>query len=275
MEIELILIHNFFILFLYSLNNNLKCGTFKLNTSKERGKLSMKKNMITFIVGFLCATLIFSSVSVIASVRRDVTATIADFNFLINGEEVEVEGDVLAYDGRTHVQVRGLMEAAGYEVDYDDATRTVILNKKQQVDVNESIIHPKTSQSETGGLDRVIENEEGSLDLDVIKQAIENGEIEVDSIDENGNTLLLLASDKIENYYVGEYLINQGANLNHQNNEGKTAVHIAVIENNQAFLRLLIESGASTIIEDNDGKKPIDYTKEYSTIWGTLKAYVQ
>lgn len=243
--------------------------------------MSMKKNMITFIVGFLCATLIFSSVSVIASVRQDVTATIADFNFLINGEKVEVDGDVLAYDGRTHVQVRGLMEAVGYKVDYDDATRTVILSNNQEENsqkINQSdnaSSNPEPDNNVIEGLGDMFRNDDGNLDLEAIKQAIENGEIEVDSVDENGNTLLLIAAEKLEDYYVGEYLINQGANLNHQNNEGKTAVHITAIEKNPPFLRLLRESGASTIIEDNDGKKPIDYTEKYSGLWATLDFYKQ
>lgn len=235
--------------------------------------------MKRFLVGFVLGALIFGSMTAFAN--DEVRAKLTDIKLMVNGQLVELENKVMAVEGRSYLPVREVANLVGYDVDYNDATRTIILNKKQEEDVqntDQSNNPPKNHEQNNNvieGLGDMFRNDDDNLDLEAIKQAVENGEVKVDSVDENGNTLLLLASDKIENYRVGEFLINKGANLNHQNNEGKTAVHIAVIENNQAFLRLLIESGASTIIEDNDGKRPIDYTKEYSTIWGTLKAYVQ
>lgn len=54
-----------------------------------------------------------------------------------------------------------------------------------------------------------------------------NAEFPVDSQDEKGNTLLLLASQNC-NRKLMELALNRGANINHQNTLGNTALHFAM-----------------------------------------------
>lgn len=46
--------------------------------------------------------------------------------------------------------------------------------------------------------------------------------------------------------------------INHQDSEGRTALHFAAIKDNQEVLEFLIESGANLFIEDKNGNKAYD-----------------
>lgn len=54
-----------------------------------------------------------------------------------------------------------------------------------------------------------------------------NAEFPVDSQDEKGNTLLLLGAQNC-NRKLMELVLNRGANINHQNTAGQTALHFAM-----------------------------------------------
>lgn len=234
----------------------------------------MKKTSLSFMIGFLSAALIFSTIPVIASSIKQVTATVTEFNIMINNESIDIEDNFLAYNGKSYLPVRAITEAMGYDVDYDENTRTILLSNKteltNQITANNDDGKTKNhvfNVDVVEGLGDMYRDSDNNLDLQAIKDALASGDISVDSVDENGNTLLMIAAKRLDDYYVGEYLINKGADLNHQNNDGQTAVHIAAIEKNSPFLKLLLASGASIDIEDNNNKKPIDYTTKYSSQW--------
>jgi ankyrin repeat protein len=54
-----------------------------------------------------------------------------------------------------------------------------------------------------------------------------NAEFPVDAEDDKGNTLLLLAAQNC-NRKLMELCLNRGANINHQNTGGNTALHFAM-----------------------------------------------
>ena len=56
-----------------------------------------------------------------------------------------------------------------------------------------------------------------------------------------------------------QYLIQNNANTDQQDEEGKTILHYAVKTNNYLLVEFLIEKGANSEIKDNDGKTPADY----------------
>ena len=59
-----------------------------------------------------------------------------------------------------------------------------------------------------------------------IQQYLDNG-FAVDTEDEKGNTLLLVASQQVHKQIV-ELVLSRGANINHQNLKGNTALHYAM-----------------------------------------------
>lgn len=70
----------------------------------------------------------------------------------------------------------------------------------------------------------------------------------VDGEDEKGNTLLLVACQN-NNRRLVEVLLVRGANINHQNAQGNTALHFALAFDAEGLLgEYLIEHGADDTI---------------------------
>ena len=57
---------------------------------------------------------------------------------------------------------------------------------------------------------------------------------------------------------MAELLLERGANINHQNGEGSTALHISCQHSVVEAVKLLLERGADKDLRDNDGDG-VDY----------------
>jgi len=80
-----------------------------------------------------------------------------------------------------------------------------------------------------------------------------NAEFPVDSVDEKGTTLLLLAAQNV-NRKLMELALNRGADINHQNTAGNTALHFAMAYDAEGSLaEFLIQKGANDALENNEG----------------------
>jgi ankyrin repeat protein len=76
--------------------------------------------------------------------------------------------------------------------------------------------------------------------------------------DEKGNTLLLVACQN-SNRRLVEMLLVRGANINHQNAQGNTALHYALAFDASGQLgEYLIERGADDTIDNIEGLTPYD-----------------
>jgi len=85
-----------------------------------------------------------------------------------------------------------------------------------------------------------------------------NAEFPIDSQDEKGNTLLLLAAQNC-NRKMLELTLNRGANINHQNTGGNSALHFAMAYDAEGSLgEFLIQKGADDSLENADGLTPYD-----------------
>ena len=73
-----------------------------------------------------------------------------------------------------------------------------------------------------------------------------------------------------------ELLLKQGANANLQNEDGYTALLIAVSSGNKEIVQLLLENGADINIKNIDGKTAWSLAEErnYSKIVDLLKKYL-
>lgn len=80
----------------------------------------------------------------------------------------------------------------------------------------------------------------------------------IDAEDEKGNTLLLVAAQN-SNKRLCEMLLVRGAQINHQNAQGNTALHYALTFDAEGQLgEYLIEHGADDTVENIDGHSPYD-----------------
>jgi len=81
---------------------------------------------------------------------------------------------------------------------------------------------------------------------------LENDKINIDEKDNNGNTALVLAV-KCGNLELVKSLIKYGANINVKSNNGKPLLSIATNNNNIEIVKFLVKSGVDLNILDNNG----------------------
>jgi len=80
-----------------------------------------------------------------------------------------------------------------------------------------------------------------------------NAGFETDTEDEKGNTLLILATQNRMKKMI-ELLLSRGANINHQNAQGNTALHYAMVYDPEGEIgEFLISKGADDVLENKDG----------------------
>ncbi len=82
--------------------------------------------------------------------------------------------------------------------------------------------------------------------------------IDIEKKDNKNNTLLNL-SVQFKDYPISEFLINQGANVNTQNNYLNTPLHYAYINKYFDFIDLLLKNGADEHINNIYGQKYLEY----------------
>jgi hypothetical protein len=90
-------------------------------------------------------------------------------------------------------------------------------------------------------------------------QETENPELLLNRVDKNGNTALICAASREIPKMVG-LLLEFGADINAQNNHGRTALMEAVLWGQLANVYYILDKGAAWL-EDNDGNSAIDLSK--------------
>lgn len=83
--------------------------------------------------------------------------------------------------------------------------------------------------------------------------------------DNSNNNSLIVFSLNPRDIQIAQYLINNGINVNHQNNDGITALMYACDKNNYELAKLLIESGANKNLINVDGKNALYYASNNSS----------
>ena len=80
----------------------------------------------------------------------------------------------------------------------------------------------------------------------------------VDILGEENRTPFMIAVDR-GHVALAEALIERGAEVNHRDSDGLTALHYACLCENPEMIRMLLKKGADESAVDNDGSKPKDY----------------
>jgi acyl-CoA-binding protein len=92
-------------------------------------------------------------------------------------------------------------------------------------------------------------------DVETLEEVLKSGAVTVDHADETGQTALHLAADRGA-FSVLIKLLDHGANPNKVDNDGISVLQAAVISGNVETCRLLLDRGADPDQADNDGDTP-------------------
>lgn len=122
---------------------------------------------------------------------------------------------------------------------------------KSMVEENAEIINSQDKYGYTA-LHNVMSEEE----FEIVEYLIKNG-ADVNIQNEDGVTPLHLAA-YTENANI---LLDNGAEINQQDNRGNTPLHAAVIagEEHREMIKFLIDNGADASIINQEGKTPLDF----------------
>lgn len=176
--------------------------------------------------------------------------------------EASVDGDFLL-----ELREEDLAQVLGMEHKLHVRKVLIARDKLRPLDEQEmlkkaAVQHEEKAAAERGG-------GEGAPVLDTVFSQARNGRVKrvedslnaefpVDSQDDKGNTLLLLGAQNV-NKKLLELCLNRGANINHQNTSGNTALHFAMAYDAEGTLgEFLIQKGADDSIENAEGLTPYD-----------------
>ena len=101
--------------------------------------------------------------------------------------------------------------------------------------------------------------ESNPQDTDALVEAIESGNVEVNFMDDVGQTLLNWAS-AFGTQEMVEYLCSKGADVN--KGQRSSSLHYAACFGRPAIGRVLLRHGANPDLRDEDGKTPLDKARE-------------
>lgn len=241
----------------------------------------------TFVLGaFVGVALTSATVVGAASYLK---ATVYNVKIVVDGKETKLSDKPLNVNGKTYLPVRDTANALGYGVSSVSSSKielksgTVPNTETNTVSSSNSTGNQTGSNNNTSKPDskgayvknlKETYSTDGKIDATKIREALNSGNLDVNSQDEeNGNTLLHYVI--LENNFSAYTAIKRNAlNPDVQNKEGQTPLHTAVIQKNRFFLgEVLDELKADTSIKDNFSKAAIDYAEKGSSEYNSLLIY--
>eukprot|EP01127_Copromyxa_protea_P021179 TRINITY_DN7211_c0_g1_i1.p1 TRINITY_DN7211_c0_g1~~TRINITY_DN7211_c0_g1_i1.p1 ORF type:complete len:2010 (-),score=408.32 TRINITY_DN7211_c0_g1_i1:46-6075(-) len=98
--------------------------------------------------------------------------------------------------------------------------------------------------------------EESSMDKMRLMQLLDSPNLEINSLDNNGVTMLYYIVITNKDYFL-DNLLESGANINFKYKSGKTVLHTAIEMGAEGFVSLLIAKGADVNLQDALGSTPL------------------
>ena len=93
--------------------------------------------MRKWIIGFVTGAVLMFSIQVSAS--SEIIAQLANFSFEVNGEQRQLEDRPLVYNGKSYLPVREVATLLGYDVDYEEAQKGIVLTRIPATPVSQTL----------------------------------------------------------------------------------------------------------------------------------------
>lgn len=97
----------------------------------------MKKSFVK-TVATLGIGMVIGSATLASAAPSTVQAVLTKFSFSVNGQEQKLESDPLVYNGKTYLPVREVAEITGYKLNYDNKSKSIKLESKEDTVVNDN-----------------------------------------------------------------------------------------------------------------------------------------
>ncbi len=127
---------------------------------------------------------------------------------------------------------------------------------------------PVKEQSAEESVSNSVEStsEDKTKEVEEVSQIKKNTDVEVgadiNKQDEEGKTVLIKAA-KVDNIPTVKELLTKGANTDIHDDQGKTALIHAAYEGNLGVVDILLDYEADVSLKDNTGNRAIDYLTHY------------
>lgn len=240
----------------------------------------------TFMLGAIVGITLTAGTAVGAATY--LKATQSNVKILVDGTQAKLSDSPLNVNGRLYLPVRDTANALGYSVESvtsskvslkEGASSNTTTNGGSTGTSTNSNTNSSSTSNNTGGqyVQGLYEkySTNGKLDAAKIKEAIAAKEITVNTQDkETGNSLMHYVV--LENNYSLFLTIKRNAlDVNLQNNDKQTPLHLAVINKNSFYYGELEQLKANPNIEDKNGLLAIDYAEKNSVFDIGLDAYMR
>lgn len=241
----------------------------------------------TFMLGAIVGVTFTAATAVGAATY--LKATQSNVKIMVDGAQAKLSDSPLNVNGRLYLPVRDTANAMGYSVESVTSSQVSL---KEGVSASgttnsgstgstgtNSNSNSNTTANNTGGqyVQGLHEKYsiDGKLDATKIKEAITAKKITVNTQDKDtGNSLMHYVV--LENNYSLYITIKRNAlDVNLQNNQKQTPLHLAVINKNSFYYGELEQLKANPKIEDKNGLLPIDYAEKNSVFEIGLDAYMR
>lgn len=131
--------------------------------------------------------------------------------------------------------------------------------KKESIMIPTIVINGKEKQEDNKKY--ILFSAVSSDKFESVKNAIEKYKVSIHEINRFGCTALHFAIYSNHENKILLYLLAQGANIDHQDKKGNTALHKAVRAKRLDVVKILLDHHASIEIKNQKNKTPYDYAK--------------
>ncbi|MFW5433183.1 stalk domain-containing protein [Paenibacillus apiarius] len=205
-------------------------------------------------------------------------ATPMNIKVVVGENQAKLSDSPLNVNGKTYLPLRDTASALGYSVQAVTSSE-ITLKEKANVDTEKDQKNT-TKNDKTQATIKTVKMKnlketyttDGKLDAAKIKEALNNGTLDVNAQDADTGLTLMHYVVLEDNYEAYKAIRRNDLNVDIPDNNGQTPLFLSVIDQNSFFFgELRDELNADVMIKDSEGKQAIDYADKTTTFYRALK----